>query len=136
MPKVSRFFVKVSFLWLVLALISGAGMAFGGPRWLAILLPTYIHIFVVGWVTQMIIGVAIWLFPKQSRETPRGRSALNWTAFWGLNLGLVLRVVAEPGPMLAPASAWSGLLVISALLQWVGGMAFVGNIWPRVKGNR
>lgn len=136
MPKISRIFVKVSFVWLALALLSGAGMAFGGRAWLAVLLPTYVHLFVVGWVTQMIIGVALWLFPKYTKERPRGRPSLNWVALSCLNLGLVLRAVAEPGPAITPSETWSVLLVISAVLQWVGGMAFVVNIWPRVKGRR
>lgn len=136
MPKISRTFVKASFLWLTLALAAGVGLAFSGPGWLAALLPTYIHAFVVGWVTQMIIGVAIWLFPKYSRERPRGWDVLNWAALALLNLGLLLRVVAEPGPLLWPSKAWAPMLVISAVLQWLGGLAFVANVWPRIKGKR
>jgi hypothetical protein len=40
---------------------------------------------------------------------------------------LLLRVVGEPLQV-------GGLLVASAVLQWLGAAAFVANTWPRVKG--
>lgn len=136
MPTISRIFLKVALIWFLAALVTGALMAFGGPRWLAILLPTYLHLFVVGWVTQMIVGVAIWLFPKYSKERPRGWETLSWVTLIALNVGLLLRAIAEPGPMWTTSDWWAPMLVVSAILQWLGGVAFVVNIWPRVKGRK
>lgn len=136
MPTVSRIFVKVSFFWLVCALSVGLGMTFGGPAMLAVLLPTHLHLFVVGWVTHMIFGVALWLFPKYTKEKPRGSDALSWACLATLNLGLVLRALAEPAPIYWPSFPWQPALVFSAILQWLAGLAFVINVWPRVKGTR
>lgn len=136
MPTLSRIYIKVSLIWLALALGAGAIMTFGGPQFLPVLLPTHVHMFVVGWVTHMIIGVAIWLFPKYSRESPRGHEWLGWAALIGLSLGLVLRSIAEPARVFWPGSMWGPMLVASALLQWAGGMLFVINIWPRIKGKK
>lgn len=136
MPTISRIFVKVSLIWLALALTAGAIMTFGGPQFLPILLPTHVHMFVVGWVTHMIAGVAIWLFPKASKEHPRGNIAFAWVALFGLSAGLVLRTIAEPARIFWPHDAWPWVLVASAVLQWIGGLAFVANIWPRVKGKK
>ena len=138
MPLTSRLFLKLSLAYFVLATSAGAlSAAEVGGLW-AGLFATWLHVFVVGWVTQMIMGVALWFFPKASREHPRGHEWLSWTALLALNLGLLLRIVAEPGQLGRPGAVWNGLLIASALLQWLGGMAFVVNIWPRLqpKGRR
>lgn len=135
MPKVSRFFIKASLIYLVGALV--CGVAIHVPMWprFAALFPTYVHLFVVGWLTQLIFGVALWLFPKKSREQPRGYDALSWACFGTLNVGLLMRAAAEPGLIFGDAAGVYGwLLVASAALQWGAAMAFVVNIWPRIKG--
>lgn len=141
MPTVSRLFLKFGLIYFVAAMASGVAMGWLGGAWGTLLLPTYIHLFVVGWITQIIIGVALWLFPKWTREQPRGREWMSWVALVTLNLGLLLRVATEtlharhtldPSPQ--QWLAWG--LVASALLQWVGGMAFMINIWGRIKPKR
>jgi hypothetical protein len=124
MPPLTRWFVKLSLVYFVAALTGGVWQAAGGPLWLT---PVTIHLLVVGWVTGMIFGVAYWMFPKFSTEQPRGANGLAVASFVLLNLGLLLRVVGEPGTV-----GW--LLVTSAVLQWLGALAFVLNTWPRVKG--
>ncbi|MFW5968096.1 MAG: hypothetical protein ACOCV2_11290, partial [Persicimonas sp.] len=72
MPTVNRIFLKLALLYFVAALACAVWMAWSGGATGARLLPTYLHLFTVGWITQMIIGVALWLFPKWTREHPRG----------------------------------------------------------------
>jgi heme/copper-type cytochrome/quinol oxidase subunit 1 len=95
--------------------------------------PVFFHLFMVGWVTQLIFGVVFWMFPKYTREKPRGSEALGWVVFWLLNLGLVLRLVGEPAQVLYPGVIWGVMLAASALIQWVAGVLFVLNTWGRVK---
>jgi hypothetical protein len=137
MPTVSRFFIKASLIYLVCALASGIAWLVPSAPTLAAGFPTYVHLFVVGWLTQLIFGVALWLFPKKSRESPRGNEAVSWTCFGAVNAGLLLRAAAEPGMLFTDAAivfAW--VLVASAALQWIGAVAFVVNIWPRIKSRR
>ncbi len=105
------------------------------PSWTAALTPVYFHLFLVGWLTQLIIGVAHWMFPKFSREQPRGIEPLLWATYICINVGLLLRVVAEPllAQAAQPGGFWGWILVLSAVLQWFGGLFFVINTWPRVK---
>ena len=98
---------------------------------LATMWPTYLHLLVLGWLTQLIFGVALWLFPKYSPSRPRGDERLSWASFLLLNLGLLLRAVAEPSHALGyPVGA---LLIVAALAQLLAGWAFVLNTWPRVR---
>jgi hypothetical protein len=137
MPPISRLFVKTSLVYLVVALLVGWLMAAARylplPAWMPLLSPVYIHLFMVGWVTQLIAGIAYWMFPKFSRARPRGFDRLAWLTYVALNLGLILRAVAEPANTLSPSPWWGTGLAVAAALQWIAGMALVANTWPRVK---
>jgi hypothetical protein len=100
---------------------------------LALLQPTALHLIVVGWLTQLIFGVALWMFPVRSKERPRGPEALGWSCYGLLNGGLVLRLLAEPLQSYRPLPALGWLLVGSAVLQVVACWIFVGAIWARVR---
>lgn len=139
MPRITRIFVKTALAYFVAAMVIGLLLALrpllpGGWSdafngfW-----PVYWHLFMLGWVTQLIMGIAYWMFPRFSRAQPRGSSRLAWTTYALLNAGLLLRVVAEPQLARPPVMLWSVLVAAAALLQWGGGLAFVANIWPRVK---
>ena len=123
MPPLTRWYIKLSLVYLVAALAASVWQAAGGPLWLT---PIYIHLFVVGWITGMIFGVAYWMFPKYSKEQPRGMNGLAVATFTLLHAGLLLRIVAEPLEA-------GGLLILSAVSQWLAGVGFIANTWPRVK---
>ena len=130
MPLLTRIFIKTAMVYFSLALLLGILMTVRTP---AGMFPVYIHLLVFGWLTQLIFGMIYWMFPKYSKQTPRGHESLGWITYGALNLGLVLRAIAEPLHA-AQASQLSGLLlVLSAILQWLSGLTFVANTWPRVK---
>ncbi|RIK36496.1 MAG: hypothetical protein DCC55_27115 [Chloroflexi bacterium] len=137
MPPLTRLFIKTALVWFVAALGFGLLLvlqyAVTMPTFIGAWGPVYFHLFMVGWVTQLIFGVAHWMFPKFSREQPRGYESLAWVVYWLLNIGLALRVVAEPLNVVQPGAGWGYLLPISALFQWAAGIVFVANTWPRVK---
>ena len=136
MPKLTRFFIKTAMFYLAAALLIGAILAARSVWTLPALVnglgPVYFHAFLVGWITQLIFGVAFWMFPVLNKEHPRGSERLGWATYILLNLGLALRVMAEPINGLRPQAIWGWLLVLSALLQWLGGLCFVINSWGRV----
>ncbi len=135
MPPITRWFIKTALLYFILALLAGLLLAVQKalPVALPPLFPVYIHLLVQGWITFLIIGVIIWMFPKYSREKPRGSQGLGWASYVLLNLGLVLRILIEPLHSATPNVMLGWGLVVSAILQWLGGMAFVANTWARVK---
>ncbi|HIE56810.1 MAG TPA: hypothetical protein EYP88_01070 [Anaerolineales bacterium] len=138
MPKLTRWYIKFSLVYLLAALLIAVMLA-GRTLWtlpavLAALSPVYFHLFMVGWVSELIIGVVFWLFPTLTSEKKRGNEALAWAVFWMLNAGLLLRVISEPVLTSAP---WAGgVLAVSAVLQWLAGMGFVYLTWGRVRPPR
>lgn len=137
MPLLTRFYLKSAFIYLAVSLLLGVFQALPSaytPPIMSALTPVYFHLFLVGWVTQMIFGVIYWMFPIISRAKPRGNEQVAWATYILLNVGLLLRVVAEPLNSLLPAISWLGwLLTLSALSQWLAAVLFVWLSWPRVK---
>jgi hypothetical protein len=139
MPTLTRWFIKSALLYLAAALLLGVALAWpdGGdlrlPTFIRAMNPAYFHLFLVGWVTQMIFGVIYWMFPIITRARPRGNEKLGWTSYVLLNAGLLLRVVGEPLTSTLPEIGFGWLLAVSALLQWLAAVLFVILAWPRVK---
>ena len=137
MPRLTRYFIKTSLLYLALALVLGvllaARAALNLPAEFAALSPVFFHVFMVGWVAQLIFGMLFWMLPKHSKERPRGNETWAWSAYILINLGLVLRIIGEPLNAWQANQGLGWLLALSALLQLLGGWAFIFNAWPRVK---
>ncbi len=137
MPRLTRYFIKTALLYLALALVLGlllaARAALDLPAEFAALSPVFFHVFMVGWAAQLIFGMLFWMLPKYSKERPRGNETLAWLAYILINIGLVLRMFVEPLTALQAEWGLGWLLAVSAVLQLIGGWAFILNAWPRVK---
>lgn len=137
MPLLSRTFIKAGLIYFVAGLFAGV-LTVGQPilnlpSFFGVFYPVYIHLLMVGWVMQLIIGVVYWMFPKYSKEHPRRSETLGWIVFGLLNAGLILRAIGEPLNTLKPEWKLGWTLAISAILQLLAGWAFVINTWSRVK---
>ena len=134
----ARYFIRTALAYLLAAFLVGGlvlvnqGLALDSH--IGTLLPVFYHLLMVGWATQLICGVALWMFPPLSREQPRGDERLGWFTYAMLNAGLLLRVIGEPLHTWRSAPSLGWVLALSALLQVLAIWAFVAAIWPRVKG--
>jgi hypothetical protein len=130
MPTITRWFVKASLVSLVLGLVAGIWQQVNST---AGLFPVYLHLLTFGWLTQLIFGIALWMFPMYTREKPRGPEWLVWGIFVALNLGLILRVIFEPLQSLSPTVLGGWALVAAAILQWLSGVGFSTAVWSRIR---
>ena len=73
------------------------------------------------------------MVPKYSKLKPRGYESLGWVTYGTLNIGLIARAIAELLHAVQASDASRVLLVISAMLQWLAGLGFVVNTWPRIR---
>ena len=137
MNSLTRLYIKTALLFFIAALlvrlVQSLNSLWDISPLFTTLGPVYFHMFLVGWVTQLIFGMVYWMFPKYTLEKPRGSERLAWAVFGLLNLGLLLRVVSEPIHALSPSPFSGWMLAFSALFQWTAGMSFLANSWPRVK---
>lgn len=136
MPPITRWLVKTSFLYLAVALILGLLLALQpilNLSFVGSLFPIYIHLLVFGWLSQLIFGVVFWMFPIYSKEKPRRSEVLGWWTYILINVGLILRAVAEPINSIQPNPVSGWTLVLSSIIQFFAGLVFVVNTWGRVK---
>ncbi|MEO8139633.1 MAG: hypothetical protein ABI742_08310 [Gemmatimonadota bacterium] len=90
-----------------------------------------IHLLTVGWLLQLISGVAYWMFPRHPSAPPRGDERLGWAALVLLNTGLALRLAGEAWRLGMGGPSWP--LVLAALFQLVAVTLLVALLWPRIR---
>ncbi|MFU8813171.1 MAG: hypothetical protein ACNA78_09395 [Balneolaceae bacterium] len=134
MPNVTRWFIKAGLIYFILsvtlALVAEIPALGIGP----ILLPVYWHMLVIGWITQVIMGVSIWMFPRKHRHKKRRESMLSWLTFWLLNAGLMLRFLSEPFlPFIQHSTGIAITLVASSVLQVAAIGFYIAEMWPRLQ---
>lgn len=103
----------------------GTGAAPGLWRWL----PVHVELLLMGWLVQLVMGVAYWIFPRFGmRPAARGRERLAWIAFALLNAGIVLVCWGVIGNRQTPA-----VLGRTAELAAIGAMAL--HVWARTRAS-
>ncbi len=136
MPGISRLFVTSSLFYLVLTLAVGVARPFAGrlPESFAAVLgsfPGYVHLWAIGWLTQLIFGIAYWLLPIIDKERKRGPAWPMVASFVCINLGLPVRLLTEPF-LHTDTALVVPLYVASAGLLWLSGVLFSIHAWPRI----
>lgn len=135
MPLISRTFIKAGMVFFVLSLIAALVMEIDIAA-LPTILPLFWHMLMVGWITQIIFGVSIWMFPGRNREEGFKAQKWGWLTFLFLNAGLALRIISEPLVSISPSEIWKVLLVVSAFLQLAAGFTYLIEMWPRIMSKK
>ena len=130
MPPVTRLFIRTSLLMLLSGIAIGA-IGLAEPSWMTHERSVaHTHLLLVGWLINMVVGVAWWMFPR----IPGTVAPAPWmVAGWGaMNSGMLLRVAVDvfgDGMTAAPAATrWT-----SAALQLGGITLVVALLWWRVR---
>jgi len=132
MPTSTRWFIRSGIIYFVLGVVTAFLSEFETFNQIS-LLPVYWHMLVLGWITQLIIGVSVWMFPRKYRDRKKRESVLVWTTFWTFNAGLLLRFISEPLIYNFPEHIWiDGVVILSALLQVTALLFYTIEIWPRL----
>jgi hypothetical protein len=129
MPRLSRWFIRASLVYLSLGFTFGALMLFNKgvllSVWLWQLLPAHIEFLLLGWTVQLAMGAAFWILPRF--RSSRGNEKAAWAAFVLLNVGVWIvgmgRLIGMPLP----------LIVVGRAAEAGAALAFAIHAWPRVK---
>jgi uncharacterized protein involved in response to NO len=138
-PLVQRY-LRTAIIFLLIGLGLGAWMLirrelageYPGPR----LVSAHTHVIVVGFVMRMILGVALWMFPRPDRDDVRYRPALAQAAYWLLTVSTATRFLSEVSSPSAPGPLRRWLTVVAGLGQVVGLGVFFYNLLPRIRSAR
>jgi cbb3-type cytochrome oxidase subunit 1 len=131
MPRLTRYFIKTALVYLAAALLLGLLLAARNsidlpPERLA-LSPVYLHLFMVGWVAQLIFGMSFWMLPRFSREPRFGNQRLGWLAFALINCGVI---AAGVGQWL---NAPPAIIMLGRAAEVLAVVCFALHAWPRVR---
>jgi heme/copper-type cytochrome/quinol oxidase subunit 1 len=91
------------------------------------------HAVLAGFGLFMILGVAVWLFPRADKNDARYRPERISLAYWVLTVATTARVAGEA------ARAWWGadflpwVVVIGGLGQILGVAIYFHAMWPRIR---
>ncbi|HSM07936.1 MAG TPA: cbb3-type cytochrome c oxidase subunit I [Gemmatimonadota bacterium] len=132
-----RRFIKTGIAFLFLGLVLGLWMLvrrelFGvWPN--PYLVSAHAHVVLVGFVMFLILGVALWMFPRAARDDERYRPVLAELAYWLLLVGTVSRFVAEAARAGSVASVLGWIVVIGATGQVAGLAVYFWTMWTRIR---
>lgn len=118
---------------MILGLTLVLGKLIDLPPFLQNIFPVYIHLFIMGWINQLIFGVAWWLFPLLP-DRKKGNEKLAYTLYFLLNTGLILRAIFEPLNSIKSSNINNSFLLLSAFIQVSAIFIFVSLLWNRVRG--
>lgn len=136
MPRLSQWYIRLSFLYLLLGftfgglLLAHKGVPIHSALWS--LLPAHIEFLLIGWVVQLTMGVAFWIAPRFWKSPRRGNETGAYLAICLLNAGLLLVATSPLLREIPPADSWAMLL--GRLAEASAAAAFAHHLWQRIVG--
>lgn len=132
MTPISRAGLRLGLFWLLAGVLL-AGLA--ETSWLSSypIRPVWIHMLVLGWMTQWIFAISIWMFPRSINVYRERENIRTWSLLVLWNTALIARVIFEVEVIQTNPVIRQVVLGISVLLFWVGSVLYVMEIWPRVR---
>ncbi|HEY9449964.1 MAG TPA: cbb3-type cytochrome c oxidase subunit I [Gemmatimonadaceae bacterium] len=137
MHSLVRRYVKTAIIFLAVGLTIGGWMIVRrelfGRFPTSYVVSAHTHALFVGFVMMMILGVALWLFPRPEKGDERYNPRTANAAYWVLTVGTAVRVAGE----LLRASVdglWLRVVVVLAgFAQIIGILLFFHTIWTRIR---
>lgn len=139
MTPLVRRFIKTAAGFLLLGLFTGLYLLIRrelfGVWPPAYLVSAHTHAVFVGFVMFMILGVALWIFPKPLAEDRRWRPQRAEAVYWLLLAGTLLRFAGEFARAFG-AAPWLAVPVLSGgLLQAGALLLYVWTMWDRIRAS-
>ena len=91
------------------------------------------HLIFVGFVMEMILGVALWLFPRPHKNDTRYSPRMVNVAYWLLTVGTAARAAGELARESVDTVALRWLIVCAGLAQLGGIGLFFHTMWSRIR---
>jgi heme/copper-type cytochrome/quinol oxidase subunit 1 len=138
MINLVRYYIKTSIVFLFLGLMLGGYMIYvrevRGAYPDIMLITAHTHMILIGFVMMMILGVALWMFPKPRRDDRRYRPDVAVVIYWVMVLSVSARFLGEVLKSTVQSPAINEVVVLSAILQIMGIIVFFTNLLPRIRG--
>jgi heme/copper-type cytochrome/quinol oxidase subunit 1 len=97
------------------------------------LVSAHAHAVLVGFVMFLILGVALWLFPRAAKDDTRYSPVRAEAAYWILFVSTAGRFVAEAGRAWVSWHWLAWVVVLGGLGQVVGLLFYFWMMWTRIR---
>lgn len=132
-----RYFIKTAIIFLIVGLIAGLFMLtskylfefyypFG-------LISAHTHIILIGFVMMMIMGVAIWFFPRAEKEDKKYKPTLILLIYGLITISTAIRFISEVVFAYLNDPYSKILIFISSTGQVFSFILFFYSIWGRIR---
>lgn len=132
-----RYFVKTSVIFLIVGIITGLYMSISKYilklGYSQELISAHTHLILVGSVMMMIMGVALWFFPRADKEDKRYNPDLILAAYWIMTIGTSLRFVFQVAANFFISEFVHYMIAISSILQVIAIILFFYSMWGRIR---
>ena len=132
-----RYFIKTSIIFLIIGILTGLYMSFNKHLLNAGVLPELIsahtHIILVGSVIMMIMGVALWFFPRAEKSDKKYNPALILVTYWMMTISTVLRFLLQVISAFDPINTVGNFITFFSLIQVITIVLFFYAIWGRIR---
>ena len=137
MTSLVRRYLKTAIFFLVLGLLLGGWLmlrrelAASAPS--AYVISAHTHAILVGFVMMMILGVALWMFPRPAKGDTQYRPEVAEAAYWLIATGTLARVLGELARTRSDALWLRWTVVAGGSAQIVGLLLFFLTMWSRIR---
>lgn len=137
MHSLVRRYLKTAILFLATGLLIGGWMIVQreliGTYPSPYIVSAHTHAILVGFVMMMILGVALWLFPRPDKSDERYQPRVADVAYWLLAIGTATRIAGELSRIgiTSPPLRW--IVVLASFAQIAGIGLFFYTMWSRIR---
>ncbi|MCX6163403.1 MAG: hypothetical protein NTU73_00835 [Ignavibacteriae bacterium] len=132
-----RYFIKTSIIFLIVGILSGFFMLISrrifnwgyGPG----MLSAHTHIILVGFMMMMIMGIAVWFFPKADKTDKRYSPNLIILVYRLMVIGTSSRFIFEVIDSYITLEFISHSIVLSSFLQIIAAIIYIYTMWGRIR---
>ncbi|TAH36409.1 MAG: hypothetical protein EYC70_11460 [Planctomycetota bacterium] len=140
MTPLVRRFLKTAIVFLgaglVLGLVLSAALhfeLFTAPYPMRV---AHVHLILVGFVMMMIMGVALWMFPRPARADARYRPERMQLVWWVMTCAVSVRTASELASGGSAAAALHVTAFVASAAEAFGIGLFFLNLWSRIRSPR
>ncbi|MHB8854471.1 MAG: hypothetical protein ACYC6P_14095 [Ignavibacteriaceae bacterium] len=133
-----RYFVKTSIIFLIVGIFTGLYMSLNKHLFYTGFSPELIsahtHIILVGSIMMMIMGVALWFFPRAEKDDKKYNPDLILVTYWIMTISTALRFLFQViGSFIESKYIETGISVFS-IFQVLAIILFFYAMWGRIRG--
>lgn len=132
-----RYFIKTSIIFLIIGILTGLYMSVSkyifNKGYSQELISAHTHSILVGSVMMMIMGVALWFFPRAEKNDKRYNPDFILTSYWLMTTGTAARYVFQVMYNFIISEFLRISISVSSVIQVIAMILFFYSMWGRIR---